>query len=155
MEPQSMLAINNNSITFTPEALDLLLSYIHSFIKINRTKLEEYQRELERYRDHLPQSSVQADDTISKLQSEIQRAEVLASSFEQVRHKVQHIYNWNFVKLAEVLRKTRLHLEQAQIQDLYSLKVVLFYLMQMLKTENPMFNREKFVTYINEEGNDN
>jgi hypothetical protein len=151
MEVQRMLAITNNSITFTPEVLDLLFSYIHYFIKTNRTKLDECQRELERYREHLPQGMVKEDDTISRLRSEIQRAEAVASSFEQMRHKVQHIYTWNFEKLAEVLRKTRLHFEEAQIQDLYSLKVVLFYLMQMLKTDNPMFNGEKFITYINQE----
>jgi len=64
-----------------------------------------------------------------------------------MKNRVQRIYKWNFVQLAEVLRKTRLHLQQQQIQDLYSLKVVLVYLMALLKSENPLFSRQKFIQY--------
>ncbi len=146
---QPMIAISKQSITITPQVIDLLQRYTQFFVQAKRLKLEDQRRELALYQDKQP-----ADDTVAEaiatLESEIRTAEALATSLAPAKAHLECIYRWHFEQLAEVLRKARIHLEQEQVQDMYSLKVVLVYLMEMLKAENPMFSLEKFISYINE-----
>ncbi len=147
MEHKPMVVIGKHGVTIRPPDFELAVSYANYFIQTNQTKFDEYLREREQ--SNQPRR-LEADQTVAALQIQIRQAEALAHDFAQVSHELQQIYKWNFVKLAEVLRKARIHMEQEQIQNMYSLKVVLAYLMEMLKAENPMFSQEQFIQYINE-----
>lgn len=151
MEPKSMIIITKNNVILKREALELLLAYTRYYIDRMRRVFGEHQRELKRYRDTVVEATAHEDVAMEKLQREIATAEAIVREGERLRIELATIYRWNFVKLAEVLRKARIHLHQDKIQNMHSLNTVLEFLIAMLHSENPKFSREKFITYINEE----
>ncbi len=125
-----MIVIAKHSVTITPTVFELMLSYIRFFIYDRQTKLSQ---ELQRGDQYRVQASASGDQAIPTLQSEIEQAEALVHQIEPAKGEFARIYELNFVKLAEVLRRTRIHLGQEDVEKVYSLKVVLHYLMEMLK----------------------
>ncbi len=152
MEAKPMISVSKHSITVASEVFELMLAYTRYFIHDRQTRLNAYLEELERTRGGLPDSSSEEGQVIASAQSDIRRAEALERDIAQIKSELSTIYKWNFVKLAEVLRKTRLHLEQDKIENMYSLKVYVYFLMEMLKAENPLFSRDTFLEHINEGG---
>jgi hypothetical protein len=151
METESMVTVRKHSIVLTADALDSALAYTNYFLRDLRSKLEEYHTEQARLHggDRRP---IRENDALTRdTDREIARAEQLAYDLELLRDELVTIYRWHFVQLAEVFRKTRIHLETERIEDLYTLKVALHFLMQMLSAENPKFDRQHFVDYINRE----
>lgn len=63
-------------------------------------------------------------------------------------------YRWDYVKLAEVFRKTRKHLRAEKIEHVYSVMIVLKYLIEMLLKEPAPFSRAIFMNYINTDGDE-
>ena len=142
-----MIVIAKHSVTITPPVFDLMLSYIRFFIYDRQTKLTQ---ELQRGDQYRVQTSASSDQSIPTLQSEIEQAETLVHQIEPAKGEFARIYELNFEKLAEAWCQTRIDLGYEHIEEVYSLKVALHYQMEMLKAENPMFSREKFITRINE-----
>ena len=142
-----MIVIAKHSVTITPTVFDLMLSYIRFFIYDRQTKLDQ---QLQRSVQYRAQTSASGDQAIPMLQSEIEQAEALVHQIEPAKGEFARIYELNFEKLAEAWRQTRIQLGYEHIEEVYSLKVALHHQMAMLKSENPSFSREKFITRINE-----
>ena len=56
----------------------------------------------------------------------------------------------DFVKIAEAFRQAKKRLK-AEKKDTYPVKGVLAYLMEILQQDNPRFDRDRFIRYINAE----
>jgi hypothetical protein len=139
MSSKPMIIIAKHSITIAPSVFDLLLQYIQFFIWDRQMQLH-----------HLKTPEPIADPAVNDLVREINQAQALATAIEPAKEQFARLYEMNFVKLAEVLRQTRIALGLEKIEDMHSLRICLEYLMTMLKQDNPLFSREKFIAAINE-----
>jgi hypothetical protein len=148
MNHKPLVYKTKSGLVILPQAFNQLLAYTRYFIYDSRRKLEEYQTELARAQAP-PEPS--PDDPGAAAQQEIVRAEGLAHDLGYLQDEHQRIYERNFIMFAEVYRQTRIFLEQKNILDVYTIKVSLDYLADMLKQENPRFDREKFINYINDD----
>ncbi|HMO57652.1 MAG TPA: hypothetical protein PKA05_07465 [Roseiflexaceae bacterium] len=151
MEITPMYTVYKHSIVFTPDALDTMLVYTNHVRNELRTKLEEYHTERAKEHGDRLRPIVAEDALTASARQEIARAEQVAHDIQLLRDEMGRIYTWHFAQLAEVFRLTRAHLQAERIEDFYTLQVALHYLMRMLKEENPKFNPQYFVDYINGE----
>jgi hypothetical protein len=134
-----MISVSKHCITIDPTLFDVLLGYTNHYIGECRTRLEEYKGVEEQPDQQL----------VTTVEREIARAETVARNLVTLRDRLEQIYIWNFRQLAEAFRKSTSHLDIADVQSIPELNLVLFYVMEMLKEENPHFSREKFINYIN------
>lgn len=132
-----------SGIVIMPKAVLQLLGYTRYYIHETRRYLDEYQQLLQTPAE----SSPEAQEAKGALCEAEQNAQVL----DTLQDELQRIYTWNFERLAEVFRQSRIFFEQRNILDIVTITVVLNYLMDMLQAENPKFDREQFITYINSE----
>jgi hypothetical protein len=130
-----------SGIVILPQAVHQLLAHTRYFIYEIQRLLAEH-RELQG-----SQTSPAAQDARSALVVAQQTEEGLKA----LQNELHRIYAWNFERLAEVFRQSRIYFEQRNILDVFTIKIVLKYLMDMLVEENPKFDREKFITYINKD----
>ena len=128
-----------SGIVIMPKAVLQLLGYTRYYIHETRRYLDEYQTPAE--------SSPEAQEAKGALCEAEQNALVL----DTLQDELQRIYTWNIERLAGVFRQSRIFFEQRNILDIVTITVVLNYLMDMLQAENPKFDREQFITYINSE----
>jgi hypothetical protein len=151
MELEPIYTIRTHSIVVTEEGLESILGYTNYALRDLRTKLDEYHSELAKQHGEGLRRIREEDTLTLQVRREIARAEAIARDIELLRDEMGIIYRWHFAQLAEVFRQTRLHLEADNLESLYTMRVVLHYLMQMLKGENPKFNEQHFLDYINGE----
>lgn len=141
MSNQPLFSVSGSGLIIRPEAFDLLVAYARYYVSSSHSAMDQYLKE------------ANADPDSSALvaaKREIARAENAVTQLEELRQQAGTIYRWNFVQLAEVFRRARHILELDRIEYMYATRVVLECLMEVLANENPKFNKEKFVDYINE-----
>src|SRR5437016_1373789 len=148
MNQKPLVIIRKNSVSLTPHMLDMSATYIRYVISIYRKNMEEYQRAVDPNGDYIPEGNPQHDEHIAVVETEIARAENLVHDLELLKQELNRYYSWNFEQLADLLCQIRIHFNLENIFDMYSLKVVMVCLMQMLKQANPTFNREKFINRV-------
>ncbi len=151
METKPMVSVSKHSIIIAAQVFEMMLAYTKYFIHDRQTRLNAYLEELERTQGSLPDSNSEEGRAIDAARNDIRRAQALAQDIERIKIELSTIYKWNFVKLADVWRDTLKHLGIDHVEDMYSLKVYMFYLMEMLKSENPSFSKEKFLEHIHAE----
>lgn len=132
-----------SGIVIMPQAVHQLHSYTRYYIHETRRYLDEYEQ--------LLQTSTESSPEAQEAKVALCEAEQIAGGLEILQNELQRIYTWNFERLADVFRQSRIFFEQRNILDMFTIKVVLDYLMDMIQAENPKFDREQFITYINSE----
>ncbi len=146
MEAKPMIITAKHSITIKPPIIDLALAHARFFIYDRQTKLEQALRDRGSYRVQQP-----TVDPVLTLQREIKQSEALLQQLEPVQGEILRYYELHFKVFADVLRNTRIHLGQANIENMYSLKVAVAFATKELKAMNESFSTEKFLNYINAE----
>jgi hypothetical protein len=150
MDSRSLITLSKHSVTLTPNLCNDLLSYTRYFVYDSKMHLDEYLRELERFKEHVPEQVPTKDRHVFDVQQALVRAESILTEFEPLTDEMHRTYKRNYITLANVLRQTRRDLGQERIEDIHTFKVYLDHLCRMLYQENDMFSREKFINCINE-----
>jgi hypothetical protein len=141
MEEKSIIYKTKSSIVIMPQAVQQLYGYTRYYIHETRRYLEEYQQAL--------QAPTESSPAAQEAEVALRAAEQTVQELDTLQNDLQRIYTWNFERLAEVQRKARIEAGYLRIEDSRDLYLATIHLMDMLKAENPKFNREIFITAIN------
>jgi hypothetical protein len=142
MQIEPLFVITKSGLIIRPERIKDLSEYPKRYIREAHEMVDTYLRE--GAREH--------DPIILAMRREIARAQETVHDLEQLATQVQHYYDLNFVREAEIVRKTLHTLGFTQIQEVYILSVLVDIMVAHFKAENPTCNKEKFINYINNEG---
>jgi hypothetical protein len=144
MRSKPMFEITKSGLDIRPERLQELIDYPKHYIREGHEMITTYLRE-----------GGQKDDTVVvDMHREIDRAEELTQELAQLDEEVQRIYELNFVREAEIVRKTLHALGFTRIEEVYELSVQVSIMVARFKEEHPKFNEEKFRKFINNDTDD-
>lgn len=144
-----MVVVKKHSIGLAYGVLAVLPAYVQAYITSLRSKLDEYHIELAKATQGYPRR-LQEDTLLRRAQEELDRAEAVLAGMEDFKGALEVAFKHHFEEWAEVFRQVRLNVGVADIRSIPELGLALDIAMDTLYRENPKFDHEKFIKYINQ-----
>jgi hypothetical protein len=130
-----------SGLIIRPERITDLVEYPNGYIRSVQNHIGLYLRE----------GGHEEDTVVVDAKRQIDRAEETITELKQLATEVQRIYELNFVREAEIVRRTLSTLGFTQLDQVQILSVLVEHMVTRFKEENPKFSEEKFRNYINKD----